>query len=335
MLHVILLILKIVLLILAGLLGLALLVLFLALFVPVRYRAYVKKKETFLAEAKITWLFPCISVPVSFRDRVFQAKVRIFGIPVLNLAENKEAVYEDAAEFYEEAKTEVKKEVGQIEKSAPKPENDTASGETSSRTEHEGKEEAEPETECGEAEEGEEAGPGTERVEFEESEESEESEPKRGFFDFLKRILRIFQGISGKLKNLKCTILRFCDRIKQMRKKYADLKRFAFDERTKAAVSLSWEQLCFLLRKLLPGKIRGELRFGTEDPALTGRILGAVSIFYPLFMDNVKVEPDFCEPVLEGELFVKGGFRLIHGLRAAWKLFRDRNVRYVYRRLNR
>lgn len=302
MLHVILLILKIVLLILAGLLGLALLVLFLALFVPVRYRAYVKKKETFLAEAKITWLFPCISVPVSFRDGVFQAKVRIFGIPVMDLAENKEAVYENAAEFYEEAKTEVKKEVGQMEKSAPKPANDTAAGEPSSGTEHESKEEAEPE---------------------------------RGFFDFLKRILRILQGISGKLKNLKCTILRFCDRIKQMRKKYADLKRFAFDERTKAAVSLSWEQLCFLLRKLLPGKIRGELHFGTEDPALTGQILGAVSIFYPLFMDNVKVEPDFCEPVLEGELFVKGGFRLIHGLRAAWKLFRDRNVRYVYRRLNR
>ena len=58
-------------------------------------------------------------------------------------------------------------------------------------------------------------------------------------------------------------------------------------------------------------------------------------IFYPLFMDNVKVEPDFEKPALDGELSLKGRLRIVTVLRIAWRLYRDKNVRYVYRRLNR
>ncbi len=93
-------------------------------------------------------------------------------------------------------------------------------------------------------------------------------------------------------------------------------------------------QLKYLLRKLLPKKIRGELHFGTEDPALTGEILGGISIFYPVFKDNVKVYPDFEQSILEGELFIKGRLRLVTVALILWKLWRDKNVRYVYHRLS-
>ena len=109
------------------------------------------------------------------------------------------------------------------------------------------------------------------------------------------------------------------------------MKRFATDDRTKAALGLAWRQLRVLLGKLLPKRVWGDLHFGTDDPALTGEILGGISIFYPLFMDNVKVVPDFQESVLEGELYLKGRIRLITIVRIAWKLYRDKNVRFVYR----
>ena len=141
--------------------------------------------------------------------------------------------------------------------------------------------------------------------------------------------------IPRKLKNLKCTFQRFCDKIKRMVKRYREMKAFALDERTKAAVSLVWKQAGILLGQALPRKIRGRLHFGTEDPALTGQILGAIGIFYPLFMDNVKVEPDFEKPALDGELSLKGRLRIVTVLGIAWRLYRDKNVRYVYRRLNR
>ena len=106
-------------------------------------------------------------------------------------------------------------------------------------------------------------------------------------------------------------------------------------ERTKAAVRLVLEQAKIFARQALPRKICGEVRFGTSDPALTGQILGIAGIFYPLLMDNVKVDPDFEQTILEGELFLKGRLRIVSAVRIAWRLFRDKNVRYVYRKLNR
>ena len=120
-----------------------------------------------------------------------------------------------------------------------------------------------------------------------------------------------------------------------MARKYRAAKEFALDERTKAAVRLVLEQAKIFARQALPRKICGEVRFGTSDPALTGQILGIAGIFYPLFMDNVKVDPDFERTILEGELFLKGRLRIVSAVRIAWRLFRDKNVRYVYRKLNR
>ena len=112
-----------------------------------------------------------------------------------------------------------------------------------------------------------------------------------------------------------------------------ETKAFLTDERTHAAFRAALREVLLLLKALLPRKIRGEVHFGTEDPALTGEILGGIGIFYPVFMDNVKVFPDFEAPVLEGELLIKGRIRLVTVLGIAIRLWMDKNVRYVYRKL--
>ena len=145
--------------------------------------------------------------------------------------------------------------------------------------------------------------------------------------------LKIF-GIWEKIRNLKYTFRRFCVKIRKGVQKYRDTKEFLMDERTKKAFSHCMEEGKLLLARLLPKKIQGELRFGMEDPALTGEILGGISIFYPVFKDNVKVYPDFQQSVLEGELFVKGSFRLVTAALILWRLWRDKNVRYVYHRFH-
>jgi hypothetical protein len=95
------------------------------------------------------------------------------------------------------------------------------------------------------------------------------------------------------------------------------------------------EQLKVLLKGILPRNVRGEVHFGTEDPALTGEILGGISIFYPIFMDNVKVYPDFEQSCLEGELQIKGRLRLVTVVYIAIRLLLNKNIRYVYRRMNK
>lgn len=307
MLQIFFLILKIIGIILAAVLGLAILLLLLVLFVPVRYRAYgVKKEGECRAEAKISWLLHLISVPVAFREGELSAKIKILGITLMDLTDS--GSFEEAEPVPEPAERTEEQKTAQ-------------SGERQAQ-EHPVEKQAAPE-----------------RTSQKKEELEEEEEEKNGIFfrflQFLRMIWKFFAGIPRKLKNLKCTFRRFCGKIKRMARKYRAAKEFALDERTKAAVRLVLEQAKIFARQALPRKICGEVRFGTSDPALTGQILGIAGIFYPLFMDNVKVDPDFEQTILEGELFLKGRLRIVSAVRIAWRLFRDKNVRYVYRKLNR
>lgn len=307
MLQIFFLILKIIGIILAAVLGLAILLLLLVLFVPVRYRAYgVKKEGECRAEAKISWLLHLISVPVAFREGELSAKIKILGITLMDLTDS--GSFEEAEPVPEPAERTEEQKTAQ-------------SGERQAQ-EHPVEKQAAPE-----------------RTSQKKEELEEEEEEKNGIFfrflQFLWMIWKFFAGIPRKLKNLKCTFRRFCGKIKRMARKYRAAKEFALDERTKAAVRLVLEQAKIFARQALPRKICGEVRFGTSDPALTGQILGIAGIFYPLLMDNVKVDPDFEQTILEGELFLKGRLRIVSAVRIAWRLFRDKNVRYVYRKLNR
>ena len=331
MLQILFLIIKIIGIILAALLGLALLILLLVLFVPVRYRAYgIRSSRECRAEGRVSWLLRLLSIPFSFQDGELEIRVKLLGFTI------PDPLKEEA--FREPVQRKTEQSAGKEEETA---------GEDSEREEvpaeeNAGEADASGSFEASQADEAEtSAQPASERdAEAAAELENEASEGRffgllRDLRRFFRAVIRFFRKIPRKLKNLKCTFQRFCDKIKRMVKRYREMKAFALDERTKAAVSLVWKQAGILLGQALPRKIRGRLHFGTEDPALTGQILGAIGIFYPLFMDNVKVEPDFEKPALEGELSLKGRLRIVTVLGIAWRLYRDKNVRYVYRRLNR
>ena len=332
MLQILFLIIKIIGIILAALLGLALLILLLVLFVPVRYQAYgIRSSRECRAEGRVSWLLRLLSIPFSFQDGELEIRVKLLGFTILDPLKEEEA-------FREPVQRKTEQSAGKEEETA---------GEDSEREEvpaeeNAGEADASGSFEASQADEAEtSAQPASERdAEAAAELENEASEGRffgllRDLRRFFRAVIRFFRKMPRKLKNLKCTFQRFCDKIKRMVKRYREMKAFALDERTKAAVSLVWKQAGILLGQALPRKIRGRLHFGTEDPALTGQILGAIGIFYPLFMDNVKVEPDFEKPALDGELSLKGRLRIVTVLRIAWRLYRDKNVRYVYRRLNR
>ena len=113
---------------------------------------------------------------------------------------------------------------------------------------------------------------------------------------FLRKFREIFQ-IPGKmikaLKNFWLTAGDICDKIKK-------IKKFLENEKFKRGMSLILQEGKKLLIHMLPGKIQGRIKFGTDDPCLTGEILGAAGIFYPLYGKNFSIEPCFDQTVLEG-----------------------------------
>ena len=103
------------------------------------------------------------------------------------------------------------------------------------------------------------------------------------------------------------------------------------NEKYKRGMNLILQEGKRLLAHVLPRKVQGCLKFGTEDPCLTGEILGAAGIFYPLYGENFSIEPCFDQTVLEGTVSLRGRMYGIMVLISAVKIIRSRDVRYIIR----
>lgn len=280
---------KILLLVLASILGLAFLVLLLLLFVPIRYEIHMERQESFWMKGRLSWFFCLVRLPAGYENGELTAKLKILGFTWKNFFAKEQKIKETAREIF--AEEEVAFETPTEKNVQPK---------------------AVPEMPAGK------------EVPIPVKPISQENAKPSGRCPLFFRFLKSLASIPRKIKNLRHS-LRRC------RRKIQRLKRFATDERTKTALSLIWEETVFLLHKLRPKKLRGRLYFGTEDPALTGEILGGLSLFYPIFQEDVQIEPNFSEKVLEGELHAKGCIRIFTLIQIVWKLYRDPNVQFVYR----
>ena len=92
----------------------------------------------------------------------------------------------------------------------------------------------------------------------------------------------------------------------------------------KAALTNVFGQLGYLLKRIKPSKIEGDVIFGTGDPASTGQAIGAIAALYGFMPEKLHITPDFEEKRYEGKIHVKGKLRLIHVVIIALKLIFDK-----------
>ena len=131
----------------------------------------------------------------------------------------------------------------------------------------------------------------------------------------------------GIFKKIKYTFKNICDKIKVLKQKKQDVEEFLKNESHKAAFKKLWKEIGKFLRSLRPKQLVINAHFGFEDPSLTGKILAALSMLYPFYGDNIRIQPDFEQVIVEGDLHLKGKIRLIHALKMAWNLVWSRDVR--------
>ena len=168
---------------------------------------------------------------------------------------------------------------------------------------NESKVEAEPEVESAAESEAESEAEPTEEVKSETKAESKKKESKE-----------------NKLEKLKCTIKNLCDKIKMV-------LEFIKDEAHINTLTRLKKEFIRLLKFLKPKKLKGKIRFGMEDPYVTGQILAVLSVLYPFYAERVEIYPEFDQKILEGNLYVKGHVRGIYALIMAFNLIIDKNVR--------
>jgi len=112
------------------------------------------------------------------------------------------------------------------------------------------------------------------------------------------------------------------DRIKE-------IKEFFDRDEYKGVIKFVLFHIKKTVLSFLPKKFKARLIFGTEDPALTGCILGGASMLYAFTKDKLIITPDFEETKLQGEVDFKGRIYIAvivyHGLR----VILDKRVRKI------
>lgn len=302
MLQGILLILKILGIILLIILGILLFLLGALLFGAVTWRLEAEKKESFRIFIRGSWMFRLLTVRYVLDqapDWKQDLELRILGIPVFRpFAEDKKKTSGEAAKRKKGASG--KKAVPPLEASEKK-ERERAAEEKS---------------------------PNEKMPDFREGEKVRKipepiSEPVRPL-RLTERIRRFFGGLCDRLKELGA---RF-QSLRERKDEFLEFWRLEAHVRARSAIL---KELRYLLKKLKPVKLQGRLRFGLEDPSVTGWLMGVLSILCSWYPGSFELCPDFEQEILEGRLNVKGRIRLYVFLRVFRKVYFNQDIRHMYR----
>lgn len=141
---------------------------------------------------------------------------------------------------------------------------------------------------------------------------------------------------SGKQKKnifekIKYTFRDFCDKIKALIKKKEKLQEFLTNEIHQSTWRKLKQEIWKLFKFLKPKKLVLNLHFGFANPSVTGKVLAALSMLYPFYLDHINLEPEFDEKILEGDAYIKGTVRGLHLLIVICNLFFDKNIKTTYK----
>lgn len=119
------------------------------------------------------------------------------------------------------------------------------------------------------------------------------------------------------------------DRSAAFKEKYLFIKNLLLDETNKNALFMVMRELKYLLRHFSPRKVSGNIEFAMGDPAQTGKVLGAVSIFPFWARYKVNIMPDFMAEdfYLKGNVYLKGHIRGLHLLITFIRLIKNQDIK--------
>ena len=341
MLQVILFILKLIGWILLAILGLLFLVLLAVTFTPLRYQAETRcpgKLSELEADVRFGIFFRLVSGRLQYRKGKMEWNIRAAWIRLGDNGEAEEEIHE-AAGSLEEIGENVLEDIAEKEEASEEAGSDQAA-EISEDTKEESTEKTVKETAGLETQErkesseedsseikAEKTGADTRKKAEKKKDKSasaentdtggSEKEPKKTLSD----------KVAAVLEKIEYTFDRMCAKIELLSAKAEIVTEFLSDDVHQSAFLKCLAELKKLLFRLRPKQCRGMIRFGFEDPSLTGKVLAGASMLYPYWGEHVYCCPDFEEKVLEGEVSVKGSLRILPAAVMGWNLLWSRNVR--------
>lgn len=320
MIHILFMILKALGILLLVLLFLVLLIVCTVLFLPFCYRAQVLKEEEGFAcvkaSGRVSWLFGAVALTTSYEEQKSEAQILLFGASL------------------ETWKRRLKK-IRRGEASVPRTEeNETENALEAEKTaEQKAPDQKEKQ----------------QKVTAQKEQPEQEQEPDAPKKSILERFFGRIEYLPEKLLNLASRLLQTAFRLlelpfrllekleqkiqagRRLKRKWESVKKFFRSKMFREALLHAKKEVLYFLKKAAPKKVTGTVRFGFNDPALTGETLGILGMIYGKLPKDLSIQPDFEQEILQGDVRMKGSFQAVTAAGIALRLFRDQNLRKTIR----
>ena len=273
------------------------------LFAAVRYCGKISFDDK-KAQISIRWLGVVLCVPILITEKDLQWKVRVFGVPILRSdgAHKKRRSKKSSAQKAQKRKAEKAAETVQKTQESSKQEKKALSVNLEkSPTAPEQEKQIAPKQATDKTEE---------QSAFRQADEREKK-PRgiRQLFLWLQNVIKIVRKIKKKVHSVQ------------------DLVDILRSDAGKAFICIVKENVIHLWKQIHPRRMRGKVIFGTGDPCSTGELLGVLALFYAWYGNGVQIIPDFEQKRIEGNVSFRGRIRMITLICIAWRIIKNKDGR--------
>lgn len=273
------------------------------LFAAVRYCGKISFDDK-KAQISIRWLGVVLRVPILITEKDLQWKVRVFGVPILRSdgAHKKRRSKKSSAPKAQKRKAEKAEETVQKTQESSKQEKKALSVNLEkSPTAPEQEKQIAPKQTTDQREE---------QSAFRQADEREKK-PRgiRQLFLWLQNVIKIVRKMKKKVHSVQ------------------DLVDILRSDAGKAFICIVKENVIHLWKQIHPRRMRGKVIFGTGDPCSTGELLGVLALFYAWYGNGVQIIPDFEQKRIEGNVSFLGRIRMITLICIAWRIIKNKDGR--------
>ncbi|MEI3218171.1 MAG: DUF2953 domain-containing protein [Lachnospiraceae bacterium] len=273
------------------------------LFAAVRYCGKISFDDK-KAQISIRWLGVVLRVPILITEKDLQWKVRVFGVPILRSdgAHKKRRSKKSSASKAQKRKAEKAAETVQKTQESSKQEKKALSVNLEkSPTAPEQEKQIAPKQTTDQREE---------QSAFRQADEREKK-PRgiRQLFLWLQNVIKIVRKMKKKVHSVQ------------------DLVDILRSDAGKAFICIVKENVIHLWKQIHPRRMRGKVIFGTGDPCSTGELLGVLALFYAWYGNGVQIIPDFEQKRIEGNVSFRGRIRMITLICIAWRIIKNKDGR--------
>ena len=320
MIHILFMILKALGILFLVLLFLVLLIVCTVLFLPFCYRAQVLKEEEGFAcvkaSGRVSWLFGAVALTASYEEQKPEAQILLFGASLETWKRRLKKIRRGEASVSRTEENETENAL-EAEKTAEQKAPDQKEKQ--------------------------------QKVTAQKEQPEQEQEPDAPKKSILERFFGRIEYLPEKLLNLVSRLLQTAFRLlelpfrllekleqkiqagRRLKRKWESVKKFFRSKMFREALLHAKKEVLYFLKKAAPKKVTGTVRFGFNDPALTGETLGILGMIYGKLPKDLSIQPDFEQEILRGDVRMKGSFQAVTAAGIALRLFRDQNLRKTIR----